>query len=391
MEYWTGGSRVTSQGAIHRPRPCPICAAFGRELTSTASLPYSIAHRHAQDGASWARFKHVSRFSEFDNGPALLPTLITRLKWSLLALLVWSGGAFAALAPGDYDFGLTHQNLRRSYLVHVPPQAAQGRPLPLVLNFHGAGSNAEVLKAYTRMDRAADRDGYIAVYPNGSSGFQGRFLTWNAGNCCGPAAMLQVDDVGFALAVLKDVSARVMVDAGRVYATGLSNGSMMAYRLGAEASDRIAAVAGVAGTMALERFAPKRPLAVMHIHSMQDPIARYEGGFGAPSTIADTRMLNASVEDALRKWLDFDGCPIKPAVVDTVAGKAGTPDEGHSAIRRVYSPCREGVEVVLWQLSGPGHVWPGGVRDYMTDLLGTGTAVIDANAEMWKFFSKFRR
>ncbi len=299
--------------------------------------------------------------------------------------------SFAALAPGDYEFALTHQNLRRSYLVHVPPKAAQGAALPLVLNFHGAGSNAEVLKAYTRMDRAADRDGYIAVYPNGSSGFQGRFLTWNAGNCCGPAAMLQVDDVGFALAVLKDVAVRATVDAGRIYATGLSNGSMMAYRLAAEASDRIAAVAGVAGTMALERFAPKRAVPVMHIHSTQDHIARYDGGFGPPSTRTDTRELNASVDDALRKWLDFDGCPLKPAVVDAIAGKPGTPDEGHSAIRRVYRPCRQGVEVVLWQLSGAGHVWPGGVRDYMPDLLGTGTAVIDANTEMWKFFSRFRR
>ena len=63
----------------------------------------------------------------------------------------------------------------------------------------------------------------------------------------------------------------------------------------------------------------------------------------------------------------------------------------HSAIRRVYRPCRDGAEVVLWQLSGPGHVWPGGVRDYNPQLLGTGSAVIDANAEMWKFFSRFRR
>jgi polyhydroxybutyrate depolymerase len=313
------------------------------------------------------------------------------VQWAwLLCVLVWQP-AFAALAPGDYDVALTHQSLRRNYLVHVPPQAAQGRPLPLVLSFHGAGSTAEVMKSYTRMDRAADRDGYIAVYPNGSSGFQGRYLTWNAGKCCGPAAMLQVDDVGFALAVLDDIAGRAAVDKSRIYATGLSNGSMMAYRLAAEASDRIAAVAGVAGTMSLARFAPKRPMPVMHIHSRQDPIARWDGGFGPPSTLFDTRMFNTPVEDFLRTWLDFDGCPVKPAVVDTVEGKAGTPDEGQSAIRRVYRPCRQGVEVVLWQLSGAGHVWPGGVRDYNPELLGTGTAIIDANAEMWKFFSRFRR
>lgn len=308
-----------------------------------------------------------------------------------LVLTLLAQGAYAALPPGDYDHALTHQNLRRNYLVHVPPQAASKRPMPVVLAFHGGGSNAEVMRSYTRLDRAADRDGYIVVYPNGSSGFQGRFLTWNAGSCCGPAAALQVDDVGFSLAVLDDLAARTTIDPTRIYATGLSNGSMMAYRVAAEASHRIAAVAGVAGGMSLQRFSPRRPVPVMHIHSTQDHIARFDGGFGPPSSIADTRMFHTPIEDMLRKWLDHNGCPLKPAVLETSAGAVGTPDESHTVIRRVHRPCREGVEVVLLQIGGAGHVWPGGVRDYMPQLLGTGTAVIDANTEMWRFFSRYTR
>ena len=316
---------------------------------------------------------------------------VSKVVSSLFLCLFVAPGALAALAPGDYEVALTHQNLRRSYLVHVPPQAAAKRALPVVIAFHGGGSNAEVMRSYTRMDAASDRDGYIAVYPNGSSGLQGRFLTWNAGSCCGPAAALRIDDVGFTLAVLDDLAARTTIDASRVYATGLSNGSMMAYRLAAEASHRIAAVAGVAGSMSLTNFAPAKPVPVMHIHSMQDHIARFEGGLGTPKTIADTRMFHTSVEDSLRKWLDHNGCPLKPAVLDTSSGQAGTPDETHTVIRRVYRPCREGVEVVLLQLGGAGHVWPGGVRDYNPQLLGTGTAVVDANAEIWKFFSRYKR
>jgi polyhydroxybutyrate depolymerase len=323
-------------------------------------------------------------------GNKAVRSFLNVVNTALLCLLAVTP-TFAALTAGDYDFALTHQNLRRNYLLHVPPQARTARPLPLVISFHGAGSNAEVMKAYTRMDAASDRDGYVVVYPNGSSGFQGRFLTWNAGNCCGPAAAFQIDDVGFALAVLDDVSSRVAIDSKRIYATGLSNGAMMAYRFAAEASERIAAVAGVAGTMSVARFAPRRPVPLMHIHSTSDHIARYDGGFGPPSTIADTRMFHASVEDMLRKWLDFDGCALKPSSVETVAGRTATADEGHTAIRRIYSPCREGTEVVLWQLSGAGHVWPGGIRDYNPELLGTGTAVIDANTEIWKFFARFRR
>ena len=297
----------------------------------------------------------------------------------------------AALAPGDYEFALDHGGLRRSYLVHVPPQAAARRALPVVLSFHGGGSNAQVMRSYTRMDPAADRDGYIAVYPNGSSGYGGRFLTWNAGNCCGPAAALQIDDVGFTHALLDDLATRIAYDRRRVYATGLSNGAMMAYRFAAEASERVAAVAGVAGAMALPRIAPRRPIPVLHIHSTHDHIARFDGGLATPTALLDTRMFHIPVEDMLRRWLDHDGCPLKPSRVETIAGEPGTPDETHSAIRRVYSPCREDVEVVLLQLYGAGHVWPGGVRDYNPQLLGIGTAVVDANAEIWRFVSRYRR
>jgi polyhydroxybutyrate depolymerase len=313
---------------------------------------------------------------------------------SILLLLIASlsgEAAWPALVPGDYDFSMTHQGLRRSYLLHVPPQARDSRAMPLVLAFHGAGSSADVMRAYTRMDAAADRDGYVVAYPNGSSGIGGRFLTWNAGMCCAPAAALGIDDVGFSLTMLDDIAARLSIDKSRVYATGLSNGAMMAYRLAAEAAHRIAAVAGVAGTMTLQRFAPSRPVPVLHIHSTQDHIARYDGGFAAPASIADTRLYHASVEEMLRRWLDFDGCALKPALVETIAGEPGTPDETHTAIRRIYRPCRQGAEVVLVQLGGAGHVWPGGVRDYNPQLLGTGTAVIDANTEIWRFFSRFRR
>lgn len=323
---------------------------------------------------------------------ALRPSIRLALHVLALACALAVQVAFAGgLAPGDYEFRLTHQGLSRSYLLHVPPQATAGRALPLVMVFHGGGSNAEVIRGYTRFDRSADRDGYIAVYPNGSSGIGNNFLTWNAGNCCGPAATLKVDDVGYALEVLDDVAARLPVDRARVYATGLSNGAMMAYRLAAEASPRIAAVAGVAGTMALERFAPTRPMPVLHIHSVNDHIARFDGGFGPPGVQAETRVHHMSVEALLKRWLDHNQCAARPSAVEPLAGKPGTPDASHSVIRRVHSACSEGTSVVLLQLSGPGHVWPGGTRDYLTPILGTGTAVIDANSEIWRFFSRYRR
>jgi polyhydroxybutyrate depolymerase len=297
----------------------------------------------------------------------------------------------ASLAPGDHEFTLTHGALQRSYLVHVPPRTRDGRPSPVVINFHGGGGNAQVQKTYTRMDAAADRDGYVAVYPNGTGGIGGRLLTWNAGSCCGPAAANQADDVGFSLAVLDDLVKRTPVDRAHVYATGLSNGSMMAYRLAAEAPDRVAAVAGVAGAMTLPGFAPALPVPVMHIHSVDDGRALYDGGLGPAFPFTNTRVLHQPVETMLGQWRVLNACPSQAQVSGPIKGAAGAKDAAHTATRYDYAPCRGGSEVVLWKLTGAGHVWPGGVQGYLPLLLGAGTTVIDANAEMWRFFRRFSR
>jgi polyhydroxybutyrate depolymerase len=310
----------------------------------------------------------------------------------ILAFCFLAGAAGAAtLAPGDHEFALVHGQLHRSYIVHVPPQASGGKPLPAVLNFHGGGAHALEQKRYSRMDATADREGFIAVYPNGSGGIGGRLLTWNAGACCGLAVAGRVDDVGFAIALLDDLAGRLALDRERIYATGLSNGSMMAYRLAAEAAHRIAAVAGVAGAMTLPGFEPALPVPVMHIHSVNDERALYDGGLGPAFPFTNTRVFHAPVDAMLEKWVARNGCPAKAQAAETVRGRPGHADAAHTATRHGYLPCRDGTEVVLWKLTGAGHVWPGGVQDYLPWLLGPGTTVIDANSEMWRFFSRFRR
>lgn len=292
------------------------------------------------------------------------------------------------LQPGDYQFAFAHDGRNRNYLVHVPPHAV-GAALPVVLNFHGGGGEAEGQRDHSQMNPLADREGFIVVYPNGTGFFGNRLLTWNAGTCCGYAMKNRVDDVGFALALLDDLGARTQIDRRRVYATGHSNGAMMAYRLAVEAGDHFAAIAPVSGAMVVTDFHPSRPMPIMHFHSVDDPRALYYGGLGPPFPMTNNRVMHPNVETMLAQWRAFDQCPADAQVAPTISGKPGSPDDGITATKYTWGPCAAGTEVVLWKLTGAGHTWPGGKQGVFPRLLGRGTMLIDANEEMWRFFSRF--
>jgi polyhydroxybutyrate depolymerase len=302
------------------------------------------------------------------------------------AFVLWGAltAANPAVSPGNHRFAVSFAGLQRSYIVHVPAGADVTPPLPVVINLHGGGSNAEGQQKYSGMDAIADRERFLIVYPDGT-GRLPRMLTWNAGTCCASAALQQVDDVGFIRAVITDLSTRTPIDRSRIFATGMSNGAMMAYRLAAEAPTLVAAIAPVAGSMVLVRVHPTLPVSIMPIHSIDDPRALYSGGLGPPFPMTATRVEHPPVEQQLAKWIAYDRCPSSPAIDVQLAGKPGSADEGNAATKLVYEPCASGTRIILWKLAGSGHVWPGASSSYER-LLGRPTHLIDANEEIWSFF-----
>ena len=281
----------------------------------------------------------------------------------------------AALAAGNHTIALGE----RSYIVHIPQ--AQG-PLPVVINIHGGGSNAAQERLYTGMDAVADREHFIVVYPNGTG--RAARLVFNAGTCCGAAPMEHVDDVAFIRSVIDDLAKKTAIDRTRVYATGMSNGSMMSYRLAAEAPDLVAAIAPVSGAMVLRQFHPTLAVPIMHFHSVDDPVALYNGGLGLPFPGANSHAINPPVEEQLAKWIAHNGCPATPKIEKRLSGN------GTTATKMVYAPCSSGAPVVFWKLTGSGHVWPG-QTSAAERILGKANLLVDANEEIWAFFRNFTR
>jgi polyhydroxybutyrate depolymerase len=277
------------------------------------------------------------------------------------------------LTPGDQTRTLTVDGRERSYLVHVPGKYDGKTPTPVVIALHGAALNGPMMAAFSGLNTKADQAGFIVVYPNGT-GPLGILLTWNAGSM-DPKG--RPDDVAFLRKLLDDLGSVAKVDPRRVYATGLSNGGMMCYRLAAELSDRIAAIAAVAGTMAIEKADPKRPVPVLHFHGTADAIVPFDGVHkGTPKFIHFK-----SVEDSIRTWVKIDGCDEKPEVADL-------PHHADDMLveRKTYGHGKEGSEVVLVVIQGGGHTWPG--QEPPVAFLGKSTKNISANDLIWEFFRK---
>ncbi len=294
------------------------------------------------------------------------------LALHLIALL-----ALGPLGPGDHDRSITLGEATRSYLVHVPPKYDAKKPTPVVLVLHGAGMNGKMMASFCGLNKKADEAGFIAVYPNGT-GLADLLLTWNAGGVQGRTAR-PPDDVAFIAKLLDDLATVVTVDPKRVYVTGMSNGGMMCYRLAAELSDRIAAIAPVAGTMALDNYHPKRPVPVMHFHGTADKFVP----FGGPDSGTPKFLGFKSVEDTIRICAKANGCPKKPRVVK-LPDKAG---DGTTVTKKTYGP--GGAEVVLFVIEGGGHTWPG--QQPPLGFIGKSTKNISANDLIWEFFQKHPR
>ncbi|HEX4341208.1 MAG TPA: PHB depolymerase family esterase [Polyangiaceae bacterium] len=291
----------------------------------------------------------------------------------------------AVMEPGAPDGGL------RSSLVHVPTSYDPATPAMLVLNFHGLLEPASLQASVSHMSDTADQRGFIVAYPEGLS--VGVGLSWNAGTCCGNST----DDVGFIRDLVKKLEDDYCIDPKRVFATGLSNGAMLSYRLGCEAADVFAAVAPVAGAVVLNPCTPSRPVPILAIHGTGDTIVPFNGGTDGIYHVLDFPPVSYSIE----LWRHLDECPSSPAPeagatvpmpdessfdggpnADLFTGSTLVSQKGDSACHS-WTGCKQGSEVELCTVVDGGHSWPGG-----PPLVGKSSMDIDATTTVIDFFEK---
>ncbi len=302
----------------------------------------------------------------------LIPAL-----WSLVALALAGPVLVGPVLVGPVLAEMQEVRLGdRGYLIDLPatPNAA-----PMILALHGGGGNPAQFARASNLGGAATARGYAVVFPAGTSRRgKDRLLTWNAGYCCGYAAQAGVDDDAFLKAVIADASARFGLDGQRVFLTGMSNGAIMAETFASRNPGRVAAVAGVSGTMDTARNRVKGPVPALIIHGTADPMVPYGGGVGDDSL---TRTDFSSVDAVVQAFLDA-----QPAPLAKTTRKIDAVDDGTSVAVTDWSAGSK-VRLRLMTVTGGAHHWPGGRKA----RLKTGkTQEIAANTEILRFFDQYR-
>lgn len=281
------------------------------------------------------------------------------------------------LNPGDHNRKLTVDGRERNFLVHIPPKYDPKKPTPVILAFHGGGANASNMVAFSNLNDKSDKSGFIVVYPNGS-GRQEKILSFNGGNCCAYAMNNKIDDVEFTRKILDNLAKSANIDPKRIYATGISNGGIMCYLLASELSERIAAIAPVGGPMGTSNCNPKRPVSVIHFHGTDDEFAPFKGGKGKGFTGTEFY----SVDHSIQAWIKANGCNKAPSILNIHDNSK----DGTTITRKTFGSGKDNSEVVLIEIQGGGHTWPG--QEPRLKSLGKSTKNISANDLMWEFFQK---
>jgi len=286
---------------------------------------------------------------------------------------------------GNLSKSLTHNGLERAYHLHIPSSYRDSTTAPLVVALHGGGGNGQKMDKLSRLSLLADQHGFIVAYPDAVEHH------WNDGRGLNKYRSQKdnIDDVGFISRMIDAIAGEYNINKDRVYVTGASNGAMMSLRLGCELAHKITAIAPVIGSMPeniVAQCAPARPMPLMMINGTDDPLVPWEGGYVHIFRKKLGKII--SVPQTIDFWVARNGCSADPQI--TKAPDID-PDDGTSVQKSVYRQCADGADVVLYEIEGGGHTWPGGYQYLPEFLIGKTNRDLDASRAIWDFFKRYRR
>jgi poly(hydroxyalkanoate) depolymerase family esterase len=282
-----------------------------------------------------------------------------------------------------------------STVIHVPRGLDPSEPAAVVFMLHGCGQDPQAFAAATSMNDAADREGFVVVYPGQNRGrnaqgcwnwFEPQHQRRGTGE---PAAIASV------LRDLIDTDPRCTVDPARVFVAGFSAGAAMAVIMATCYPDLFAAVAIHSGlayraaTNLVSAFeAMGRPgksdagaaHATMGEHARPIPSIVIHGS-------ADRTVAPANAIEVLRQSMRVNHLAA-PEICNHEIARPTTSRRFHAEGEHPYTQARWTAEngALMHEMiavDGLGHAWSGGTPGGShTDPRGP-----SATNAIWTFFS----
>lgn len=272
---------------------------------------------------------------------------------------------------------LTVDGLERTYTLNLPPNYYDAADFSLVIALHGGGGSASQFESTNKLTEKANAAKFIVVYPEGvqSTGIL-KARSWNAGGCCDYAVAQNINDVKFISTLIDELVSKYKINRKKVYATGHSNGGMLAYRLACELSNKITAIAPNGCTMVAKSCSPSRPVPVLHMHSVLDNNVPYQGGM--PNGTGTNGVYMPPLDSVMTVWSSKNACTnIAQVVVN---------DNRYKLTK--WTNCSGNVTVQYYLTKDGGHGWPGGLPGGPNS--DTPSTVINANDLLWEFFQQYQ-
>lgn len=283
-------------------------------------------------------------------------------------------GDCAAVPRGVSDIVVTGGGADHAVRIFVPDELAS-TPAPVVLDFHGLGSDGPSQAAYSGYETLAAQEGFVAVHPTGVES------SWELDQFDDPERP-ERDDLAFVDVLIDTVVGEWCGDPDRIYSTGMSNGGFFTARLLCERADRIAAAASIAGLSHHDGCEPARPVPYIAFHGTDDGIVPFDGDGDSPlalDTEISTEFFTQVMPEEFAEFAAAAGCSPEPTRTEL------TPD----VIEYDYDGCDDGVPMTFYELPGSGHSWPNSPIADAVGGLGYHTPDIDATVDAWAFMQQF--
>lgn len=307
-----------------------------------------------------------------------------RVLFAAAAVVLTACGNSVAPGASFERYSYTNESGTRTYKVYVPAGVQAKAAMPLIVELHGCGGNADEEARWSRFNALADAHGFLAVYPEQDAAANGSrcwnwFLPEHQERGAGEASIIA--------GITAEVASRWGTDPGRTYVGGISAGGAMANIMAVTYPDVYAAALVYAGCQykggasclaaqgtLTDEQAGQAANEAMGERARVVPVIAIVGELDREAPPANTEQVvqqHLANDDLVDDGANNGSVATAPAQTES-----GQKPGGHSYSIDTYRDAAGCVLVERWLINGMAHAWSNGesngsARDQLfTDPLG---------------------